>query len=221
MDSGDINDHSRSNRINLFITVDFFFFQAEDGIRDLTVTGVQTCALPILALLLLAEPFGERVDLRKLHALDTRGVGELRLELEPEATVLMLADHLRLVEGPLIGGLLLGEEHLLHRVVSPERRDRQDHGIDRRREGDATAEMLLAPLLELLGVRQLELRHVAASSPCGFPRASRPCRPRRRSGGVGSAPRRAPGSCRATRRRAPAPRSRTPAPSSPRHRSPG
>src|SRR5215813_7099704 len=27
----------------------FFFFQAEDGIRDADVTGVQTCALPILA----------------------------------------------------------------------------------------------------------------------------------------------------------------------------
>src|SRR5690349_22488783 len=27
----------------------FFFFQAEDGIRDLYVTGVQTCALPICA----------------------------------------------------------------------------------------------------------------------------------------------------------------------------
>src|SRR2546430_11998559 len=27
--------------------VHLFFFQAEDGIRDLTVTGVQTCALPI------------------------------------------------------------------------------------------------------------------------------------------------------------------------------
>src|SRR5206468_7592826 len=26
----------------------FFFFQAEDGIRDLIVTGVQTCALPII-----------------------------------------------------------------------------------------------------------------------------------------------------------------------------
>src|SRR2546427_2839420 len=26
---------------------ELFFFQAEDGIRDLTVTGVQTCALPI------------------------------------------------------------------------------------------------------------------------------------------------------------------------------
>src|SRR5205085_6415026 len=29
------------------IAIVFFFFQAEDGIRDLTVTGVQTCALPI------------------------------------------------------------------------------------------------------------------------------------------------------------------------------
>src|SRR5256885_3021761 len=29
-------------------TEDFFFFQAEDGIRDYKVTGVQTCALPIL-----------------------------------------------------------------------------------------------------------------------------------------------------------------------------
>src|SRR3954449_7094424 len=28
---------------------DFFFFQAEDGIRDESVTGVQTCALPISA----------------------------------------------------------------------------------------------------------------------------------------------------------------------------
>src|SRR3989454_8304566 len=27
----------------------FFFFQAEDGIRDYKVTGVQTCALPIFA----------------------------------------------------------------------------------------------------------------------------------------------------------------------------
>src|SRR2546430_327036 len=32
-------------RLRVFIGI--FFFQAEDGIRDLTVTGVQTCALPI------------------------------------------------------------------------------------------------------------------------------------------------------------------------------
>src|SRR2546430_12121983 len=31
----------------LVVSLVFFFFQAEDGIRDLTVTGVQTCALPI------------------------------------------------------------------------------------------------------------------------------------------------------------------------------
>src|SRR5258707_10843760 len=29
------------------VFVFFFFFQAEDGIRDIGVTGVQTCALPI------------------------------------------------------------------------------------------------------------------------------------------------------------------------------
>src|SRR3712207_6742597 len=34
------------------LVVFFFFFQAEDGIRDIGVTGVQTCALPILSLLL-------------------------------------------------------------------------------------------------------------------------------------------------------------------------
>src|SRR5438445_944926 len=31
----------------MHIFFDFFFFQAEDGIRDIGVTGVQTCALPI------------------------------------------------------------------------------------------------------------------------------------------------------------------------------
>src|SRR3712207_8265080 len=29
------------------VDIFFFFFQAEDGIRDIGVTGVQTCALPI------------------------------------------------------------------------------------------------------------------------------------------------------------------------------
>src|SRR6266496_2082102 len=31
----------------IVVIIFFFFFQAEDGIRDLYVTGVQTCALPI------------------------------------------------------------------------------------------------------------------------------------------------------------------------------
>src|SRR3712207_7286607 len=34
--------------IDFFFMQKSFFFQAEDGIRDIGVTGVQTCALPIL-----------------------------------------------------------------------------------------------------------------------------------------------------------------------------
>ena len=34
--------------VEFWIGCFFFFFQAEDGIRDIGVTGVQTCALPIL-----------------------------------------------------------------------------------------------------------------------------------------------------------------------------
>src|SRR5258708_19787997 len=43
----------------------FFFFQAEDGIRDDLVTGVQTCALPILPGLsnLWVQPIRNRIDM--------------------------------------------------------------------------------------------------------------------------------------------------------------
>src|SRR5207249_5578442 len=40
------------------LVIFFFFFQAEDGIRDRNVTGVQTCALPILSR--LSRPAGLR-----------------------------------------------------------------------------------------------------------------------------------------------------------------
>src|SRR5256885_15966880 len=39
----------------MFILLFFFFFQAEDGIRDYKVTGVQTCALPISSSSSLSE----------------------------------------------------------------------------------------------------------------------------------------------------------------------
>src|SRR2546427_9517642 len=54
-----VRQQSEAGRLNVTVTggqsftlrlrshTVFFFFQAEDGIRDLTVTGVQTCALPI------------------------------------------------------------------------------------------------------------------------------------------------------------------------------
>src|SRR5215217_8552032 len=39
----------------------FFFFQAEDGIRDIGVTGVQTCALPILPAFEVLDAVGGNV----------------------------------------------------------------------------------------------------------------------------------------------------------------
>src|SRR5256884_361210 len=43
----DINIVSANDLPNVHLHPVFFFFQAEDGIRDVAVTGVQTCALPI------------------------------------------------------------------------------------------------------------------------------------------------------------------------------
>src|SRR5207302_4454322 len=45
-------------------SINDFFFQAEDGIRDFHVTGVQTCALPIL---LVSELSGQRNIVAKLQ----------------------------------------------------------------------------------------------------------------------------------------------------------
>ena len=41
----------------LFFFFRFFFFQAEDGIRDYDVTGVQTCALPIFCVVMASEGY--------------------------------------------------------------------------------------------------------------------------------------------------------------------
>src|SRR5256885_1522472 len=53
----------------------FFFFQAEDGIRDYKVTGVQTCALPILA---LARRLGAQVT---VNAMTTDPAAYLKKEI--------------------------------------------------------------------------------------------------------------------------------------------
>src|SRR5207244_8080865 len=55
--------------------VSFFFFQAEDGIRDDLVTGVQTCALPISR---AATERDTRALAARPHHADVRPVGLLR-----------------------------------------------------------------------------------------------------------------------------------------------
>src|SRR5215213_10325907 len=76
-----------------------FFFQAEDGIRDWSVTGVQTCALPISALKLARNYHrmhgkGQKHKLiareiayhgTSLGALSATGITELRSQFEPLA----------------------------------------------------------------------------------------------------------------------------------------
>src|SRR5699024_12008828 len=50
-----------------------FFFQAEDGIRDRNVTGVQTCALPILK---QQKKRMKLLKMKKLHQKKMNGIGD-------------------------------------------------------------------------------------------------------------------------------------------------
>src|SRR5256884_44573 len=59
----------------------FFFFQAEDGIRDVAVTGVQTCALPICAYDVFDPQQNIDAGVRYLRTLLERYHGNLDLVL--------------------------------------------------------------------------------------------------------------------------------------------
>src|SRR6266540_5311933 len=69
----------------------FFFFQAEDGIRDRDVTGVQTCALPI-------------------SALTGPGSAAKRLQAALEAMLAVADEHLQ-----LLAGMFLAHGEMFHK----------------------------------------------------------------------------------------------------------
>src|SRR5690348_17417900 len=82
-------------------TIGFFFFQAEDGIRDGRVTGVQTCALPI------SDGTGDgagtaRRGLRRPHR---------RLVLRQAFRRLFRHAHARLLAGDLVDRLSMDQCH--------------------------------------------------------------------------------------------------------------
>src|SRR5437762_7493334 len=76
-----------------FLFIIFFFFQAEDGIRDTSVTGVQTCALPILLPPASGEPTARGVGGVPSRGpgdrLDRRGVAPVcRIPIDRKSVVL-------------------------------------------------------------------------------------------------------------------------------------
>src|SRR5258708_39791507 len=83
----------------------FFFFQAEDGIRDDLVTGVQTCALPIYPRLRLArrppEELGEE-PVRHGEAVVVREV--LHVQLERAVFVQVRSEERRVGKSVDLGG---------------------------------------------------------------------------------------------------------------------
>src|SRR5690606_40118483 len=71
-----------------------FFFQAEDGIRDFHVTGVQTCALPIYSLLAVVvtatarrESVSSVLSMQKNNSVISDGISVESIKRSPDSNV--------------------------------------------------------------------------------------------------------------------------------------
>src|SRR2546427_10196610 len=89
----------------MLFTFFIFFFQAEDGIRDLTVTGVQTCALPIFYA--YRKPRSECEVSRGDVKLPVQELGMLAGWVDLYGHIVEHADGYR-AESALVAGLVLG-----------------------------------------------------------------------------------------------------------------
>src|SRR3712207_8716381 len=88
------------------MTIFFFFFQAEDGIRDIGVTGVQTCALPILHVFGSASVEAAYVadTLRRAHLVDGVAWSEMAVVVRTALAIGPLRRALTSAGGPVEGG---------------------------------------------------------------------------------------------------------------------
>src|SRR2546430_3119109 len=161
----------------------FFFFQAEDGIRDLTVTGVQTCALPIF---FAAQRPDRAADADVGHALDVPGLsrsapaqprqvaGQDQAELVPLLAPFRRQRRWARIAGPFRGPLR-ERPHVLESAAQECRDDVRERATDRAGEGDRAglAESLPAvrTILEVaLVAREEVVRHVDLHQPGGAQR---------------------------------------------------
>src|SRR5207245_6693114 len=77
----------------------FFFFQAEDGIRDATVTGVQTCALPIL---------DSSTEVCMITMLDSLSLPSLAFFKDSESSIVIMQTSVELSTAAITSGEKLG-----------------------------------------------------------------------------------------------------------------
>src|SRR5206468_8287691 len=100
------------------VAVFLFFFQAEDGIRDLIVTGVQTCALPIFGPYVSEGTFEFRVGDEIATLAD--GIAREGPAEDPDVVVTAKPEgmYYLLIEHRLEGVKVEGNYQLLERLVS-------------------------------------------------------------------------------------------------------
>src|SRR5581483_5276610 len=157
----------------------FFFFQAEDGIRDIGVTGVQTCALPISPRLRFRREYRwQRACSTASHAArarvhDRRGRRRIRHR-----------HHRARVADTARGGDAAGDERRARAIHRDAARGRQDGGTAIRAVARTVAAGRAGPRR-----RRVQRPHRGLhATMVGAAAAVEPCR---RAGGSGSGPRRA------------------------------
>src|SRR5688572_24705313 len=91
----------------------FFFFQAEDGIRDLTVTGVQTCALPILQFEVGIQTFNDEVSNRIKRRQNVARLADNFQFLRRETGVHIHADLIAGLPGETLDSFAAGFDRLM------------------------------------------------------------------------------------------------------------
>src|SRR5258707_15287203 len=91
----------------------FFFFQAEDGIRDIGVTGVQTCALPISRGVLDTAAAVRRAGLTQPETLRDDSPSRVRARKEARSRLLFAARCLT------AGGVFLAAAAVFHLFAAP------------------------------------------------------------------------------------------------------
>src|SRR5438309_6417623 len=112
-----------------------FFFQAEDGIRSGTVTGVQTCALPI------SRARGGKATYRELPDRWSEGLGELLGHLVGDGCMTDVQTQWVYGGDDIDDGLCGSHEGMLRELIGGISRQQMDNGTVQLRAGSEAVRM--------------------------------------------------------------------------------